>query len=121
MSEEVKEEVVEEAVEAEEIQMTPEEAVAGVETAAKTLIDMIAKASDALKSVAEVGDQGLDGLGADLQQAVQAIGVTVERVSGTAKEMVSVLMPQEAAGEAESEEAAGEAESVEEAAPAEEE
>ena len=96
MSEEIKEEVVEA-----EAQMTPEEAVAAVEAAAKSFIDMIAKASDTLKGVAEVGDEGLDGLGADLQQAVQAIGVTVDKVSGTAKEMVGVLMPQEAADEAE--------------------
>lgn len=107
MSEEVKEEVVEA-----EAQMTPEEAVAGVETAAKSLIDMIAKASDTLKSVAEAGDEGLDGLGADLQQAVQAIGATVDKVSGTAKEMVAVFTPQEAADEAEA---------AQEAAPADEE
>lgn len=96
MSEEIKEEAVEA-----EAQMTPEEAVAAVETAAKSFIDMLAKANETLKSVTEVGDKGLEGLGDDLKQAAQAIGVTVDKVSGTAKEMVAVMVPQEAADEAE--------------------
>ena len=116
MSEEVKEEIVE--AEAAEAQMTPEEAVASVEAAAKSFIEMIAKASDTLKSVAEVGDENLGGIGDDLQQAVQAIGLTVDKVNGAAKEIVGVLMPQEAAAE---EAAEAEAEAEPEAAPAEEE
>lgn len=111
MSEEVKEEIQEEAVEA-EAQMTPEEAVAAVETAAKSFIDMVAKANETLKGVAEVGDKNLGGLQADVQQAAQAIGVTVDKLSGTAKEIMGVFMPQEAADEAEA---------AQEAAPAEEE
>ena len=107
MSEEIKEEAVEA-----EAQMTPEEAVAAVEAAAKSFIDMIAKANDTLKSITEVGGEGLDGLGDDVQKAAQAIGVTVEKVSGTAKEIIGVLTPEEAAAEAEAEA---------EAAPAEEE
>ena len=83
-----------------EATMTPEEAVASVEAAAKTFIDMLAKASETLKSVAEVGDENLGELGSDVQQAVKAIGVTVEKVSDTAKEMVDVFTPEEAADEA---------------------
>ena len=59
-----------------------------------------AKASETLKSVAEVGDENLGELGSDVQQAVKAIGVTVEKVSDTAKEMVDVFTPEEAADEA---------------------
>ena len=96
MSEEIKEEAVEA-----EAQMTPEEAVAAVEAAAKSFIDMIGKANETLKSVAEVGEGNMDEIIADLKQAAQAIGATIDKVSGTAKEMVGALTPQEAAGEAE--------------------
>ena len=111
MSEEVKEEVKEEAVES-ETQMTPQEAVAAVETAAKSFLDMLGKASETLKTMAEAGGEGLDGVGDDLQLAALAIGSTVEKVSGAAKSMASVITPQEATGEAEA---------AQEDAPAEEE
>lgn len=96
MSEEIKEEAVES-----EAQMTPEEVAAAVEDAAKTFLDMIAKANETLKSVTEVGEAGLDGVDADIKQAAQAIGATVEKVSSTAKEMADLFPAQEEASEAE--------------------
>ena len=95
MSEEIKNEAVEA-----EAKMTPEEAVAAVEEAAKSFIDMIGKASETLKGVAEVGEGNLGEISDELKQAAQAIGATVEKVSGTAKEMADVFKPQEAADEA---------------------
>ena len=96
MSEEIKEEAVEA-----EAQMTPEEAVAAVEAAAKSFIEMLGKASETLKGVAEVGGEGLDGIDDDVKQAAQAIGATVEKVSGTAKGLAGMFMPPEAADEVE--------------------